>query len=308
VNTRKRLTPNQYANRVFPVLCPRCGLDICYFVAGETSPYCAGCGWNLGRVSKPRLTNPVGFLAIRSLPVLLTIVGLLGSATRRSVLLIFGTSSVLAILGELAARKNLKRMTGIVRAVSQKPGADLSSAIPATRPARVVAYEAQLRRHRRDLRPIAKCWIAIWSVHVIFAALLFIPARPLFSAAYRLQDFPGPALYVLECAVIGGLWYFFWNMFRLRRPQRVQLSGEISLARVVPEKTTRGTANYEFQAVSGKLWQVTRSSNVGVLYCGTYIPVFYDRDDPTNCFGACDLSYQQVPTPTLPDATPESGT
>ena len=304
MNTRKHLKPNQYANRVFPVLCPRCGLDICYFIAGGTSPYCAGCGWNLDRVSKPRLTNPMGFLAIRSLPVLLTIIALLESASRRSVFLIFGISSALAILGEFGIRKNLKRMTSVVKTVSQKPGADLSSATPVTRPARVVAYEEQLRRHPRELRPIGKRWIATWSVHVIFAALLFIPVRPLFSAAYRLQDFQGPALYVLECAVIGGLWYFFWNLFRLRAPQKVQLSGEISAGRVVPEKTTMGTATYEFQTVSGKLWQVTRSSNVGVLYGGTYIPVFYDRDDPTNCFGACDLNYEQVPTPSLPDAMP----
>lgn len=285
---------------MYPVLCPRCGLDVCYFRADRTGPYCGECGWNLDSVSEPRLKDRSLLPITLSLPPLVTIMTLVYGGSWRRALLLFGASSVLATLAFFAGKKQLKRMQSLVTAVSQKRDANLSSDTQEASPTRVLAYEEFLRQCPRQLRPLGTNPVAIWIMYIVFGLLLFVSVRPLFSATYRLRQFQSPALYALESTFVIGMWYLFWKASRQEPPLEVQLDGEICLARVVPATTIRGRATYEFWTASGNLVRVDRRSNTGALYTGTFIPVYYDRDDPTNCFGACDLLYELV----LPNNNP----
>lgn len=176
---------------MYPVLCPRCGLEVCYFRADRTGPYCGECGWNLDSVSELRLKDHSLFLITLSLPPLVTILTLIYGDSWRWALLLFGVSSVLATLAFFAGKKQLKRMHGLVTVVSQKRGANLSSDTQEAPPTRVLAYEEFLRQCPRQLRPLGTNPVAIWIMHVVFGLLLFMSSRPLFSTTYRLQHFSG---------------------------------------------------------------------------------------------------------------------
>jgi hypothetical protein len=72
------------------------------------------------------------------------------------------------------------------------------------------------------------------------------------------------------------------------------LKGGISMAKVMPVlgRSTRGVALFEFHDVSGNLVRTERPSNTALLYQGTYIPVFYEPENPASCIAACDLNYE----------------
>jgi hypothetical protein len=93
-----------------------------------------------------------------------------------------------------------------------------------------------------------------------------------------LQGFPGPALYLFETLLAVGLWFLIFKTFRQVHPVEVVTKGDISMARVIPVPD-----------VSGNPVRTERPSNVGLLYSGSYIPVFYNRENPARCIGAWDL-------------------
>jgi hypothetical protein len=108
---------------------------------------------------------------------------------------------------------------------------------------------------------------------------------------YRLRGFPGPALYLFEILLAVGLWLLIFKTLRQVHPVGVVTKGDISMARVipVPDPASRRKVIFQFRDVSGNPVQTERPSNVGLLYSGIYIPVFYDRENPARCIGACDL-------------------
>jgi hypothetical protein len=290
MNTRKHWDATQYANRVFPVLCPRCGLDICYFEKGQIGPYCASCGWNLDFVSRARLNNTSGFWAVRSLPALFALLALLQSASWRSVLLTFAISSLLAVIGEFVGRKNLKRMANIVAAVSEKPGADLSSNAPDAPPDKVLAREVSLRLGPRHVRFKSSARVVMWIASILPTTILYSSVRPIFITEYRLDRFPGPWLYLFETLIGVALWFLIFETFRVEHPVELVTKGDISMAKVIPDHDPgrRMEVIFEFRDVCGSPVRALRHSYAGHFHSGTYLPVFYRREDPEKCLAACD--------------------
>ncbi len=131
----------------------------------------------------------------------------------------------------------------------------------------------------------------MWIASILPLTLFYVSVRPLFNTEYRLERFHGPGLYLIETLLAVGLWFFIYKTFRQVRPVELVTKGDISMAKVIPvlDPTSGRRVMFEFRDVSGNPVRTERPSNVGLLYSGTYIPVFYDRENPAKCIAACDL-------------------
>jgi hypothetical protein len=281
----------------FPVLCPRCGVSVSFFRKDGFSPYCAECGWNLDFVSKVtrdrRRLVPIFF----GLPFLIALAARVYGASLRGTLITFMVVIVLAAFAYARARKLSQRACGLVDLIARKPGADISSNAPDESPAKVLACEAALRASPPKVgfgRFSPMFILFIWILRIFPAALVFLTLRSLFDVGYRLPSSPGPGLYVAQTLLALGLWLFFLWIARPRPPLPTQaLQGAISMARVCWTKPPElGTVAYEFRDLDGRLLRTARPSNLGSIYSGTYVPVFYDPADSSNCFAAFDVVYE----------------
>jgi hypothetical protein len=51
---------------------------------------------------------------------------------------------------------------------------------------------------------------------------------------------------------------------------------------------------FEFCDAAGNLVRAQRANHTGFLPQGTYMPIFYDAQNPSNCVPACALNYELV--------------
>jgi hypothetical protein len=128
--------------------------------------------------------------------------------------------------------------------------------------------------------------MVMWIASILPLTVFYASVRPLFITEYRLDRFPGPWLYLFETLVGVGLWLLIFKTFRQVHPVEL-VNGDISMARVIPVPD-RMEAIFEFRDVRGTPVRTQRPSYAGHFYSGTYIPVFYHREDPEKCIAACD--------------------
>jgi hypothetical protein len=226
--------------------------------------------------------------------LLIPIQTLIHEISWRGAVLEFGVLSIIAALLFLGLTKQRKRAESLVSTIAQKQGADLSSHSPNDPPEKVLACEESLRASPPEVRFYFPNRTVVWLARILPLILVYLAARPLFYTGYRLEGFRGPTLYVVQTLLALGLWLFF-SMVVKQQPLPVQLlKGGISMAKVmlVPGRSTRGVALFEFHDVSGNLVRTERPSYTALLYQGTYIPVFYDPENPASCIAACNLNYE----------------
>lgn len=278
-----------------PVLCPRCGIGVSYFRRERVGPYCGECGWNLGWVSAiSRRPNWFFLKALLACGLLIPIQTLTREISWPGAALEFGVLSSVAALLYLGLTKQRKRAENLVNTIAQKQGADLSSNSPNDPPEKVLACEESLRASPPKVIFYSLKRTVVWLARILPVILVYVAARPLFYAGYRLEGFRGPTLYLVQTLLALGLW-FFLSMVVKQKPLPAQLlKGGISMAKImpVPGRSSRGVALFEFHDVSGNLVRSERPSNTGLLYQGTYVPVFYDAENPERCIAACDLNYE----------------
>jgi len=283
---------------MYPVLCPRCGIGVSYFRRDGVGPYCGECGWNLDWISEiPRKQNWFSLTAILAFPLLISILALVVyGASLRGALLAFGVSSIMAALGFFGETKQRRRAETLLNTVAKKHGADLSSSAPDAPPDKVLACEDSLRAGPRHVRFRSSNRVVMWVARILPLILFYASVRPLYNTEYRLERFPGPGIYLIETLLAVGLWFLISRTFRQVYPVELVSKGDISMAKVipVPNRTSRRNVIFEFRDVSGNLVRTECASNVGLLYSGTYIPVFYDRESPTRCIAACDLDCELI--------------
>ena len=136
----------------------------------------------------------------------------------------------------------------------------------------------------------------IWLARVLPVLLGYVSLRALFNAEHRVEPFHGPALYLVVTLLAVGLWFLI-PMALKREPHLGLLTkGEISMARVIPVsgRNIRRRVILEFRDVFGNPVRTECTSNMGLLQAGTYIPIFYDRENPERCIAACDLNHEIV--------------
>jgi hypothetical protein len=277
---------------MYPVLCPRCGIGVSYFRRDQVGPYCGECGWNLDWVTQVSRKPDWFFLKASLVGIfLITISAFMHAISWRGASFLFGIFCFTALLTLFGATKERRRAENLVNSVAQKHGADLSSNAPDVPPDRVLACEVSLRAGPTHVRFKSSNRVVMWIASILPLTLFCVSVRPLFNTEYRLERFPGPGLYLIEILLAVGLWFLIYKTFRQVHPVDLVTKGDISMAKVipVPDLASRRGVMFEFRDVSGNLVRTERPSNVGLLYCGTYIPVFYDRENPARCIAACDL-------------------
>jgi hypothetical protein len=270
-----------------PVLCPRCGADLSFFRPHQTRRYCGECGWNVAWVCEVEQKQNIPLLV--ALPVLVSILALFYGTRWPGVLVAFSLSSAFVVVAFFSLRKRRQRARDLAVSIGKKPGSDLSSLAPDSPPEQILARESDLRANppRVSLHS-PNPWI-VWTARILLGLFVFVTARPLFAVEFRLEQFPGPWLYIGETGLALGLWALTLGFFNFK-PLPARLLSAISLAKLVPAPDEMGTI-FEYRDASGNFLRTRRHTNTGRLYHGTYIPVFYDKDNPAECIAACDLRY-----------------
>jgi|SRR5580704_7928102 hypothetical protein len=278
-----------------PVLCPRCGIGVSYFRRERVGPYCGECGWNLDWVSTiSRRPNWFFLKALLACGLLIPTQTLTHEISWRGAVLEFGVLSIIAAFLYLGLTKQRKRAENLVNRIAQKQGADLSSNSPNDPPERVLACEESLRANPPKVRFYFPNRTVVLLARILPLILVYLAARPLFYTGYRLDGFRGPMLYLIQALLALGLWLFFSMVVKQRQLPVQLLKGGISMAKImpVPGRSSRGVAFFEFLDASGHQVRTERPSNMSLLYQGTYVPVFYDPENPASCIAACDLNYE----------------
>jgi hypothetical protein len=291
---------------MYPVLCPRCGIEVSYFRRDQRGPYCGECGWNLNSVTEYSRKPDRSLIKISLACVLLmAIAALFHAISWRVASLYCGVLLVSSVLLRLGLARERGRAENLTNTVAQKHGADLSPNAPDAPPGRVLACEASLRAGPRHVRFKSSNRVITWTASILPLTILYSSVRPIFITEYRLGRFPGPWLYILETLAGVGLWFLIFKTFRQVHPMELVNKWDISMARVI-SVPDRMEAIFEFRDVRGALTRTRRHTYAGRLYSGTYIPVFYDCRNPAKCVAACNLDCEL--TLTYDSATVKSPT
>jgi hypothetical protein len=284
---------------MYAPLCPRCGLPVAYFRGNVSRAYCGECGWNLNEVSGSFRKQDAFFVwIVAGFSVLIAIPALLHGISWRGVLILFGVPGTIAALGLFGNTKTRTRVDNLLYAVAKKPGADLSSATPETMPAKIITYVESLRSlpRPRQTRLNSITRTVIWLARLLPVFLGYFAFRSLFFPADRFGNFPGSALYLLTALFAIGLWFLI--PIQLKNDPRLGLliDGEIAMGRITPvSRWQQGTkVAFEFHDAVGNLARAQGANHTGYLLEGTYVPVFYDTQNPANCVPACGLNYELV--------------
>jgi hypothetical protein len=288
---------------MYAVLCPRCGIGVSYFRRDHIGPYCGECGWNLDLVSEYSRKQDWRFL--KTYLICVAFIGvsvLMRAASLRLALILCGILCPMAVLTFLGQTKERRRAENLVNTVAQKHGTDLSSNAPDAPPDRVLACEVSLRAGPRHVRFKSSARMVMWVASILPLTILYSSVRPIFITEYRLDRFPGPWLYLFETMLGVGLWFLIFKMFRQVHPVEIVNNEDISLAKVTPgpDPNRRMEVIFEFRDVRGAPVRTQRRSYAGHFYSGTYLPVFYHREDPKKCIAACDPDCEL----TLPGGSP----
>jgi len=288
---------------MYPVLCPRCGIGVSYFRRDYIGPYCGECGWNLNSVTEYSRKPDRSLIKISLACVLLmAIAALFHAISWRVASLYCGVLLVSSVLLHLGLARERGRAENLTNTVAQKHGADLSPNAPDAPPGRVLACEASLRAGPRHVRFKSSNRVITWTASILPLTILYSSVRPIFITEYRLDRFPGAWLYLFETLLGVGLWFLIFKVFRQVHPVEIVNNGDISLAKVIPgpDPNRRMEVIFEFRDVRGAPVRTQRRSYAGHFYSGTYLPVFYDREDPKRCIAACDPDCEL----TLPGGSP----
>jgi hypothetical protein len=271
-------------------LCPRRGFAVVFWTAGHL-PFCAECGWNFEDVCESfRKNSRHAAWIVGALPFLVGVRLLGHRANWSAALILFGIAgAVVALVASTRSRQN-RRMEALRDAIERKPGSDLSSKSPAELPARAATFGESLRSlpRPRPVRLVTQARAAIWMVRVI----------PLFLAYWALHDliFPmrpigmmsGPGISTI--LLLLSLFVWFLAPRSLKRESHLPLlaAGEVAMVRATTSSRRFPGAGIRFQfRVEGQ-----GANHTEYRLDGTYIPVFYDAQNPANYVPSCALNYE----------------
>ena len=277
-------------------VCPRCGFTVVFWIAGRL-PFCAECGWNFEDASKSFHKN--GHHAawiVGALPFLVGVLLLRRPATWWAALTLFGIAGAFVVLVASTGFRGNRRLETLRDAIKRKPGSDLSSAAPAELPVRAVAYGESPRSlpRPRSVRLTSQTRAAIWVLRVIPVFLaywalhdLLFPTRPI-----GMMSSPGVSAMLLLIGILA--WFLLPR--QLGREARLPLlaAGEIAIARMTKSSSRfpgRGVI-FQFRGLDGRLVEGRGPNHTEYRLDGTYIPVFYDVQNPANCVPSCALNYE----------------
>jgi hypothetical protein len=212
-------------------------------------------------------------------------------------LFVYGGLGTVTAAGVLGIRNGTSRTNNLLRAVASKPGAELSSTAPEITPAKdrlrgispfpappsSDSAERHVARHHLDSSDSSR--LGGFSV-----------VHTLFSPANRVGKFSGPGFYILEVFLAIGLWFLLPLHFKTEPRIALLVDGEIATGKSLPVPRLRQGVEvaFEFCDAAGNLVRTQRANHTGFPPEGTYMPIFCDAQNPSNCVPACALNYELV--------------